>query len=87
MRVLFTSTFLKKNWELAIKYYQRAVELMQIAGNEIDIANLELNLQIALHRSGKGADIQKVRTLSHILESNGDPRAAKADEILGNSKG
>ena len=71
------------DWPAARKGFGRAVELMREVGDPVELANLQLNLQTALHLSGEGADTGKVRELTKILESAGDKRAAKGRTILG----
>lgn len=71
-----------RDWRQAEAAYRRAIELIRGSGGPIDLANMELNLQTVLHRSGAGADLEKVRRLRSILKEIGDPRAAKGGEIL-----
>jgi tetratricopeptide (TPR) repeat protein len=71
-----------EDWTSAEVGFRRAVELMAGAGEPVELANMELNLQTVLHRSRKGADIGKVIELTSFLEEKGDPRAAKGRAIL-----
>jgi len=71
------------DWRSAEAGYRRAVELMAGAGEPVELANLELNLQTVLHRSVQGANLEKVKELTLFLEGKGDPRAGKGRAILG----
>jgi len=72
-----------QEWSVAEEEYRRAIDLIRDNGNPIEAANMELNLQTVLHISGAGADVERVRYLTSILNANNDPRAAKGDAILG----
>lgn len=72
-----------RDWVSAREAYASAIKLMKQLDSPVELANMELNLQTVLHRSGEGADLAEVKRLRGILEAAGDPRARKADEIIG----
>ena len=71
-----------KKLDLAEEYYQLALEYMKNSGKKIEMVNIELNLNVARHRSGKKVDIEKVKELVAFLKDANDPRAEKGDEII-----
>ena len=73
----------EKKWDDAENYYRNGVKFCKMTDDPIEIANMELNLQTCLHRSGKGADLKQVKELSAILRKADDKRASKGEEILG----
>jgi len=72
----------KHNWNEAEKFYRRAIELMATQNNEIELANMQLNLCTVLHQSGKAVDDGEVRRLTELLEQAHDKRAEKGKKIL-----
>ncbi|MBN1570021.1 MAG: tetratricopeptide repeat protein [Acidobacteria bacterium] len=72
-----------RDWASAREAYASAIKLMKELDLPIELANMELNLQTVLHRSGEGADPAEVKRLAGVLRAAGDPRARKAGEIIG----
>lgn len=71
-----------KNWKEAKEYFSRAIELIKTQNNEVELANMELNLCTVLHKSGEDVNINEVKRLTEILEKAKDPRAQKGKTIL-----
>jgi len=71
-------------WIEAEKYYRRAIELMETQKNEVEYANMRLNLCTVLYKSGKPIDEDEVKRFRDILKKAKDPRAEKGDKILKN---
>jgi tetratricopeptide (TPR) repeat protein len=72
-----------KNWPAAEEHYRQAQELFRQAGQPLEAANVEINLQILFHLSGQSVDIDRVKELTRLLEEAGDKRAEKGRKLLG----
>ena len=72
----------ERNWKEAGHYYKKAIELFGKVTDPIQTANAELNLQTMYHLSGKQVDVERVKSLTRILEDAKDKRAEKGHKIL-----
>ena len=71
-----------RNWPSAEEHYRRALELFQQLGQNIEVANVELNLQTLFRLSGQAMDIGRVKELTRLLEEAGDQRAEMGRKLL-----
>lgn len=75
-----------RDWEKAEASYKKAIELVKKCGNEVEIANMEINLQTVYFQSGQKTDLDKVANCTQILEKAKDSRAGKGRMILSGVK-
>ena len=71
-----------KRWQDAENHYRQAIDLLVEAQEQINAANVELNLQKVFHLSEQPVDVEKVKELTSVLEAAGDPRAEKGRKLL-----
>jgi len=70
------------DWEQAEAHFTRSLELYKRTDLTLDIANVELSLQQALHAQGKPVDTKRVKEATRTLDEAGDPRSPKGHELL-----
>ncbi|HUV04754.1 MAG TPA: tetratricopeptide repeat protein [Armatimonadota bacterium] len=71
-----------RNWIEAESHYRRSVELWRSAGDPVQAANVELNLQVMFQLAGRRVDVPRVKELTAILEKAQDERAEKGHKLL-----
>ena len=71
-----------KRWQDAENHYRQAIDLYVEAHNQIEAANVELNLQKVFQLSGQPVDVEKVKEMTSVLDAAGDPRAEKGRKLL-----
>jgi hypothetical protein len=71
-----------KMWESARNNYKEAIGLVKLSGLDLEIANMELNLEVLNFRSGEPVNLEKVKQCTTILENERDQRAQKGYYIL-----
>ena len=71
-----------KKWGEAAENYEKAITIIKKSEIPVEIANMELNLQVVYFRSGQQVDLEKVKQLTKIIETAGDSRAKKGYYIM-----
>ncbi len=77
----------QERWRQAEDFYRRAIDLMSTQENEVEAANMRLNLFTVLWKSGAAVDLDAVEKEIRTLEAKKDPRAEKGRTILEGTTG
>jgi len=72
----------ERDWTHSIIYFNRALDFMKICNEAAEIANMEINIQLAYFLSGKTVDIKTIEHAKEVLIHNKDSRIIKASLIL-----
>ena len=76
-QIAFHGCVPEENWTDAEAHYRRAMALSNKAGQSVEVANAEMNLQVMFQLSGQEVDRERVEELIRILEQANDKRAEK----------
>lgn len=80
--IAFNKHLPEKNWDKSEFYFKRALDFMKICQEEVEIANMEINVQLAYFWSGRPVDIRAIEHAKEILIHHNDRRTFKAALIL-----
>jgi hypothetical protein len=72
----------EQNWDDAELYFKRALDFMKKCGEEDEIANMKINVQLVYFWSGSKVDIKTLEEAKEILLRKNDNRAFKASLII-----
>jgi|GEM_PF-2882334 len=80
--IAFNKYLPEKDWANSEINFKKALDFMKICKEEVEIANMEVNLQLAYFLSGKTVNIQTVENAKEVLIRYKDVRMFKAALIL-----